>query len=162
MANPARHRPLPTVAGGHTPPPLQENAIRKSWPQSPHRARAKPQARTPLGEPGLEALLDAAIEHALARVARPVARGCDGPGGALDLHARPLSPAFRGWGSASLARGAGRHWPQPGRSARGGLCGCRWRSWGRQAGTLEAAVTRRWPVQPRMRMRPRLRSAHFS
>ena len=87
-----------------------------------------------LGEPGLEVLLDAAIEHALARAARPVPRGCAAPGPALDLHACPLSPAFRGWGSAWPARGAGRHWPRAlGRAAHGGLGGCGWRSWGRQA-----------------------------
>jgi hypothetical protein len=32
---------------GQTPRPLQEYAIRKSWPQSAQRARAKPWARFP-------------------------------------------------------------------------------------------------------------------
>jgi hypothetical protein len=32
---------------GQTARPLQEKAIRKSWPQSPHRARAKPCAKMP-------------------------------------------------------------------------------------------------------------------
>jgi len=32
---------------GQTPRPLHENAIRKSWPQSPQRARAKPWAKMP-------------------------------------------------------------------------------------------------------------------
>jgi hypothetical protein len=87
-----------------------------------------------LGEPGLEVLLDAAIEHALARTARPVPRWSAVPGPALDLHPCPLSPAFGGWGSEWPARGAGRHWPQKlGRAAQGGLGGWRWRSWGRQA-----------------------------
>ena len=82
-----------------------------------------------LGEPVLEVLLDAAIEHALARAARPVPRGCAVPGPALDLHACPLSPAFRGWGSAWRARGTGRNWPQGlGRGAHGGLGGCGGRS----------------------------------
>jgi len=31
---------------GHTPLPLQENARRRPWPQSPQRTRAKPWART--------------------------------------------------------------------------------------------------------------------
>jgi hypothetical protein len=37
-----------------------------------------------LGEPGLEVLLDAAIEHALARAARPIPRRCAVGGPALD------------------------------------------------------------------------------
>lgn len=35
------------VQEGHRSRPLQEKATRKSWPRSPQRARAKPQARIP-------------------------------------------------------------------------------------------------------------------
>ena len=39
-----------------------------------------------LGEPGLEVFLDAAIEHALARTARPIPRRCARSGPEVDLH----------------------------------------------------------------------------
>ena len=65
-----------------------------------------------LGEPGLEVLLDAAVEHALARTARPIPRSCALPGPALDPHPCPLGPALWRWGSGWAARCAGRHWLQ--------------------------------------------------
>ena len=73
-----------------------------------------------LGEPGLEVLLDAAIEHAFARTARPIPRRCAVGGPALGPHARPLCAALRRWGSGWAARYACRHWPQRlGRAAEG-------------------------------------------
>ena len=73
-----------------------------------------------LGEPGLEVLLDAAIEHALARTARPIPRRCAVGGPALGPHARPLCAALRRWGSGWAACYACRHWPQRlGRAAEG-------------------------------------------
>ena len=64
-----------------------------------------------VGEPGLEVLLDAAVEHALARMARPIPRSCAVPGPALDPHPCPRCPVVRRWGSGWAARRAGRHWP---------------------------------------------------
>jgi hypothetical protein len=64
-----------------------------------------------LGEPGLEVFLDAAIEHALARTARPIPRSCALPGPAFDPHPCPRCPALRRWGSGWAAPCAGRHWP---------------------------------------------------
>ena len=46
-----------------------------------------------LSEPGLEVLLDAAIEHAPALATRPIPRSCALPGLALDPHAGPLCRA---------------------------------------------------------------------
>jgi len=70
-----------------------------------------------LGESGLEVLLDAAIEHALARTARPIPRSCAVPDPALDPHPRPLCRALRRWGSGWAAPCASRHWPQGPRRA---------------------------------------------
>ena len=88
-----------------------------------------------LGEPGLEVLLDAAIEHAPARSARPILRRCAVRGPALDPHARPLCAALRRWGSAWAARCACRHWPQGlGRAAEVSWLNTRRRRGGRQGG----------------------------
>ena len=73
-----------------------------------------------LGEPGLEVLLDAAIEHAPARSARPILRRCAVLGLALDPHPCPLCLASRRWGSGWAAPCAGRHWCSEPASARGG------------------------------------------
>jgi len=54
---------------------------------------------TASGEPGLEVVLDAAIEHALARTARPIPRRCALPGPALGPHPCPRCPALRRGGS---------------------------------------------------------------
>ena len=80
-----------------------------------HISRYRPQVIVTvaaLGEPGLEVLLDAAVEHALARMAQPIPRSCAVPGPALDPHPCPRCPALRRWGSGWAARCAGRHWPQ--------------------------------------------------
>ena len=63
-------------------------------------------------EPSLEVLLDAAIEHAFARSARPIPRSGALPGPALDPHPCPRCPALRRWGSGWAAPCAGRHWPE--------------------------------------------------
>jgi len=65
-----------------------------------------------LGEPSFEVLLDAAIEHACARPARPIPRRCALPGPALGPHARPRCAALRRRGSGWAVPRDGRHWPQ--------------------------------------------------
>ena len=94
-------------------------------------------------EPRLEVFLDAAIEHALARAARPIPRRCAVPGPALDLHACPLCPASRRWGSGWAARYAGRHWPQGlGRAAEAGWLNIRRRHGVARRWTQAAALAR--------------------
>ena len=56
-----------------------------------------------LGEPGLEVLLDATIEHALAWATRLVRSGCALPGPARAVHACPL--VERGGSSVGRTRG---------------------------------------------------------
>ena len=65
-----------------------------------------------LSEPGLEVLLDAAIEHAPALATRPIPRSCALPGLALDPQRVPCAAALQRWGSGWAARCAGRHWSQ--------------------------------------------------
>lgn len=139
---PSRHRPPPTVAGrgrarsgwrcrlaevgedvahGHHLGDEGDDPHRaptRGAPKRDHFVDAGQQQRpgmvggAAVGEPGLDVLPDAAIEHALARAAWALPRGCAVPGPALALHACPLCPAFRRWGSGWAARCGGRHWPQ--------------------------------------------------
>ena len=88
----------PTSAASHSSGRAHAASLAGERDQEVVAAVAAPRTRKATGEDAtgrpksLEALLDAALEHALARVARPVPRGCEAPGGALDLHARPLCP----------------------------------------------------------------------
>ena len=94
--------------------------------------------------------LDAAIEHALARTARPIPRRCALPGPALGHHPCPLCPALRRWGSGRAARCAGRHWSQGlGRAAE-----VSWLSTGRRRG-----IARRWSP-PQWRLTGSFRGDH--